>query len=137
MEQACSTQLKALEAAANSRDIEALHKALVELEDRPSSVPVLARLLVENWHELHEDIVFELGLIGDPRAVEAIAKAITIPFNYLINWNNLHEFQRKCAYALARIGSADSRAALELLAAHSDPYLREYGQEGLENWPLK
>lgn len=96
----------------------------------------LARLLLEDWHERHEDIVFELGLIGDPCTVDAIARAAVIPFKHLVEWNNLHEFQRKCAYALARIGTAESRTVLETLASHADPYLKEYGKEGLEKWPL-
>ncbi|WP_155518302.1 HEAT repeat domain-containing protein [Ralstonia solanacearum] len=98
--------------------------------------PLLIELLGRGGHERHEDIVFELGLIGDPAAVNAVEKAAGDPFPYLEEWGNLRELQRKCAYALARIGTAESRAALERLAKHSDPYLREYSQEGLEHWPL-
>jgi HEAT repeat protein len=98
---------------------------------------VLSRYLLEDWHELHEDIVFELGLIGDPSSVGFIAKAVLIPFKHLTEWGNLHEFQRKCAYALARIGTPEARSALQTLAADSDPFLREYGEEGLQKWPLK
>jgi hypothetical protein len=129
-----SIRLAALEAAISSRDADALWKVLADIEEEPSSVPLLARLLLEDWHESHEDIVFSLGLVGDPYAVDAINKAVTIPFPHMIEWGNLHEFQRKCAYALAKIGSADSRTALEILATHSDPYLRKFGQEGLDNW---
>jgi PBS lyase HEAT-like repeat len=96
----------------------------------------LSRLLLDDSHESHEDIVFELGLIGDPCAVSAITKAVRISFAHLTKWNNLHEFQRKCAYALARIGTPESRAALESLVAESDPFLKEYGKEGLQNWPM-
>lgn len=98
--------------------------------------PLLIELLGRGGHERLEGVVFELGLIGDPAAVNAIEKAAGGSFPYLEEWGNLHEFQRKCAYALARIGTTESRAALERLAQHVDPYLREYGQEGLEHWPL-
>lgn len=113
-----------------------------ELTDVESAIAArdavaLSRLLLDDSHELHEDIVFELGLIGDPCAVDAIAKAVRIPFGYLVNWDNLHEFQRKCAYALARIGTPEARVALESLAAHADPFLKKYGEEGLQHWPLK
>jgi HEAT repeat protein len=97
----------------------------------------LAQLLLDESHEQHEDIVFELGLIGDPRAVDAIARAVFIPFEHLMRWQNLHEFQRKCAYALARIGTEESRSVLQQLAAQPDPYLKEYGEEGLQHWLLK
>ncbi len=97
----------------------------------------LSELLLVDSHEFHEDIVFELGLIGDPGAVSAIAQAVKIPFGHLVKWNNLHEFQRKCAYALANIGTPESRSVLEALASQSDPFLQEYGQEGLEQWGRK
>src|SRR5262245_16907881 len=94
----------------------------------------LSKFLLEDWHEAHEDIAFELGLIGDPCAVEPLSKAARTSFPQLIEWDNLHEFQRKCAYALARIGTLESRAALEGLAREADPHLREYGEEGLAHW---
>ena len=122
-------------AALESKDIGALWSALAKVRKREGA-PFLAEALLADWHEAHEDIVFELGLIGDPRTTESIAKAAVTTFQYMIEWDNLHEFQRKCAYALARIGSAESRLALDVLAKHSDPYLREYGEEGLAHWPL-
>ncbi|WP_255990932.1 HEAT repeat domain-containing protein [Chitinolyticbacter albus] len=97
----------------------------------------LNRLLLDDSHEFHEDIVFALGLIGDPRSVDAIAQAVLVPFDHLVEWGNLHEFQRKCAYALARIGTPEARTAHESLAKKSGPFLKEYGEEGLQHWPLK
>jgi HEAT repeat protein len=120
----------------NTRDIAALCSELDARTEGNARTPLLIELLGLSGHERHEDIVFELGLIGDPAAVTAVEKAAGDPFPYLEEWGNLHEFQRKCAYALARIGTAESRAALERLAKHSDPCLREYGQEGLAHWPL-
>ena len=57
-------------------------------------------------------------------------------FEKLVRWGNLHEFQRKCAYALARIGTDESLAVLHDMARSSDDYLREYGEEALNHWPL-
>jgi hypothetical protein len=89
-----------------------------------------------HWHEAHEDLVFELGLMSEPCAMEYIAKSALMPFAYLIERGNLHDFQRKCAYALARIGTPEPRTALEVLAQHADPHLHKYGLEGLQHWPL-
>ena len=119
-------------AAEQARDGNALRQALSKTQV-PASV--LMRLLLEHWHDLHEDIVFDLGLLGEPSAVQVILKAANIPFAHLVEWSNLHEFQRKCAYALARIATEESRAALETLARSTDPHIREYGEEGLSNWP--
>jgi HEAT repeat protein len=117
-------------------DADALCAALDALPEGEARVPLLVKLLGRGGHERHEDIVFELGLLGSPAAVPAIAKAVVDPFPYIDEWGNLHEFQRKCAYALARIGTLESRAVLEDLAKHSDPCLREYGDDGLDHWPL-
>lgn len=117
-----------------TKDGVALRAALAN--DAQVPVPVLCNLLLEHWHDLHEDIVFELGLIGDPTAVDSIRSAATIPFESLVKWGNLAEFQRKCAYALARIATEESRLALDMLARSDDPRLREYALEGIAHWPL-
>ena len=96
----------------------------------------MAKLLLEDWHEEHEDIVFELGLIGENCATYAITEAAQKNFEHLIRWGNLEEFQRKCAYALARIGSGDSKVALELMAQQFDTGVSKYAEEGLRHWAV-
>lgn len=129
-------ELAIVEHAIKSKDAEAFSEALRYIQDRKILVSIFSSVLLDDWHEAHEDIVFELGLIRDPRATNAIVTAATIPFQYLIDWGNLHEFQRKCAYALARIGTEESKKALEVLSQNLDPYISNYGHEGLEYWPL-
>ena len=73
--------------------------------------------------EEHEDIVFEFGVIRENCATFAIAEAAQKNSEYLIRWGNLEEFQCKCACALWRIGSSDSKVALELMAQQSNPGL--------------
>lgn len=128
--------LDLVQAARNAKDADALRDAIAALENNKESAPVLAQLLLEDWHDSHEDIVFELGLIGDAIAIGPISQAISIPFSHLVKWGNLQSFQRKCAYALARIATPESRAALEVIAQNIDPDLRAYGEEGLQKWPL-
>jgi hypothetical protein len=122
-------------AAYRAKDADALREALARVNDR-NLAPFLSKLLLEDWHDSHEDIVLELGLIGDPCAISSIEQAITIPFDSLVKWGNLHEFQRKCVYALARIATAESRAALERITKISDPQLQVYSEEGLQHWPM-
>jgi HEAT repeat protein len=128
--------LIALKRAVEERDADALWTVVPAVEGNLDAVPLLAELLLAEWHECHEDVVFTLGLIGDPRAVDPISEAVLIPFESLVKWDNLHEFQRKCAYALARIGTVESRAALEALVQHQNTHIREYAKEGLQNWPM-
>ncbi|MGU8079064.1 hypothetical protein [Burkholderia pyrrocinia] len=118
------------------KDVADLCAALDVSPTDETRLPLLIELLNLDGHERHEDIVFDLGLLGNPAAIPAIAKAVTARFPYLERWGNLHEFQRKCAYALARIGTRESREVLEHLARHEDIYLRKCGEEGLSYWPL-
>lgn len=123
------------EFALRAKDSAAFWTALAGV-DAQTTAPLLAKLLLEDWHEEHEDIVFELGLIGENCATSAIAQAAQKNFEYLIRWGNLEEFQRKCAYALARIGSGDSKVALELMAQQFDTGLGKYAEEGLRHWAV-
>ncbi|MFL1500825.1 hypothetical protein ACI77J_02530 [Pseudomonas sp. O64] len=123
------------ESALRAKDGAAFWAALVGV-DAQITAPLLAKLLLEDWHEEHEDIVFELGLIGENCATYAITEAAQKNFEHLIRWGNLEAFQRKCAYALARIGSCDSKVALELMTQQLDPGLRKYAEEGLKHWPM-
>jgi hypothetical protein len=117
------------------KDVAELCAALDVLPADETRLPLLIELLSLDGHDRHEDIVFDLGLLGNPAAIPAIAKAVTTHFPYMDRWGNLHEFQRKCAYALARIGMPESREVLEHLACHADIHLRKYGEEGLSYWP--
>ena len=129
-------KVEALRAAMTTRDKDAMWSAVPAVHLCSDAVPLLTQLLLEDWHEAHEDTAFELGLIGDPRAIHSLSKAVRIPYAHLVRWGNLNEFQRKCAYALARIGTDESRVALEELAREADSSLREYGEEGLAHWPM-
>lgn len=117
-----------------NRDPNALREAVWKVNRDCAAAPLLARALLEEWHDCHEDIVLELGLVGSPHVAESIARAATMRFESLVQWGNLHEFQRKCAYALARIGTEESRLALEHLRQASDPELVKFAQEGLQHW---
>lgn len=122
--------------AATNKDSDALREAVSNLKREYEAAPLLAHILLADWHDSHEDIVFELGLIGHPNTTKFIAKAAAMHFAHLGQWNNVQEFQRKYAYALARIGTDESKAALRLLNLGSDPALRQFAQEGLRHWPL-
>jgi len=129
-------RLERLATAAHEKDIDALRRALANIDVDVSYAPILEHLLLEQWHDAHEEIVVKLGHIGHHGAVQAITRAAGMPMARLVQRNVLHNFQRQCAYALARIGTVQSRAALEDLAASEDQHLRDYAREGLAMWPL-
>lgn len=123
----------------SSENVASLEAKLKSLPEKDKArLPLLLKLLVLEGHDLHEDVVFDLGLLGDPAAIPAIAKIVENPPSYIVEageWT-CHPFQRKCAYALARIGTLESRQVLEYLAEHPDPALQVYGKEGLGHWPM-
>jgi len=97
-------------------------------------VPTLCELVLEDWHEQHEDVVLLLQELKDGRAAEPLYRAATTSFDHVDRWNNLHEFQRKCTWALADIGSDDARAYLRELAHFDDSHLAGYAQRRLDLW---
>ena len=128
--------LSALASAVTNQDCDELRDAVNMVNQDLSAAPLLAHILLEDWHDSHEDIIFELGLIGNPTVVGAIASAAKMKFHSLVEWGNLCEFQRKCAYALARIGTDESRIALADMVRSEDDCLRQVGAEGLSHWPM-
>ena len=122
--------------AERARDPTALRDALYPIERVSGST--LGRLLLEEWHDSQEDIVFELGQRRARDAVRIIEKAAATPFQLLDDGaDGLSQFKRKCAYALAYIGTEESRLALERFVSSDDPDLREFGGECLPKWPIR
>lgn len=69
----------------SSKDVASLEAELNSLPEYDEArVPLLLKLLVLEGHDLHEDIVFDLGLLGDPAAIPAIAKVVEEPPSYIV-----------------------------------------------------
>jgi len=94
---------------------------------------LLAALLLESWHHSHEDLAHALERLRDPATVDILARAAVMKHDYLA-YDDSHAFARKCAWALADIGTPAARSHLERLAHHADPELAAYAQERLANW---
>jgi hypothetical protein len=129
--------LESIGAAKASRSDKALFEAMLRVfRDGPTRelVPALCELVLEDWHEQHEDVVLVLQELRDGRAAESLYRAASMRFDHLDRWNNLREFQRKCTWALADIGSEDARAYLRELAHVDDEELAGYAQRRLDRW---
>lgn len=126
-----------IQSASAAKDDEALFSSLAEVfaaGPKPDLVPILSALLLESWHQQHEDIALMLQELKDARAVDSLLAAATMKFNHLLEWNNLSEFQRKCTWALADIGTAAAHRALVQLSKNQDSVLSQFATERLENW---
>jgi len=102
--------------------------------DNPEDVtPYLVQLLESPWHFGHEDITLVLQRIGDPRATEVLLKTATRKFEYL-EYDDSKSLSRKCTWALADIGTKESKEALKVLAKKQDNEIAEFAQKRLDNW---
>jgi hypothetical protein len=89
-----------------------------------STVPVLCQYLTETWHRQHEDIARLLQGLKDPRSIQPLADAMHIHCDYWIDGGDA--FIRKCAYAIADIGTPEAKAKLQLLAKDSNAIVKKY-----------
>lgn len=80
---------------------------------------IFCRLLTENWHHSHEDIVMLLEEIKDPASVEILYEtAIKIPSH-----DDGRSLAKKCIWALGTINTKSSREKLLLLKKLNDPVI--------------
>ena len=122
-----------LEEAAVARSLDSLSRALLlsySFTDTPGLAPAMARLLRQDWHTFHEDIVFSLRWARDSETIDAVyGLAENIPA-YLA-WDDNFALSRKCTWTLFKIGTPEALAKLRLLAGSKIPAIREFAQERL------
>lgn len=95
--------------------------------------PFLVELLDSDWHFKHEDIVQFMQELGDERATQILLKKTLRKFDYLV-YDNSYPLSRKCTWALADIGTDESKNALIQISTNEDDVIRGYAQKRLDNW---
>lgn len=96
-------------------------------------VPLLSEILGEEWHISHEDIVLFLQQLKDNRATPILLETAQRKFEYL-SYDDSYPLARKCTWALADIGTVDSKNALIELSTNKDLVIAGYAQKRLDNW---
>ena len=99
-------------------------------------VPYLVELIEADWHKRHEDIASCLQKSKDNRATPALLRTAIRKFDYL-DYDNSYALARKCTWALADIGTQESRAALEVISRNDDETIAGYAIRRLERWQLE
>ncbi len=125
-----------LKTAINSNSADLAEKAVAEVHTfgyESEFAPYLIELLETKWHFRHEDIVLALQATKDNRATKTLLKTAKIKFEYL-DYDNSYSLSRKCTWALADIGTDESKKALEELSQWHDKEIAEYAQKRLNNW---
>lgn len=128
------SNLNKLKTAYENRDAEAVEVALYEeIPHIEETVSVLAALLDSDWHHKHEDIVRELQSLKNPTSIDVLRKTAERKFEYL-EYDNSEALARKCTWALADIGTARAKAALEELSLSFDKTVADCAVERLVHW---
>lgn len=128
--------LQQLENTLARKDSDAIEENLTELFKAGLSIeagPTLVKILSEDWHSEHEDIVRWLQKIKYPLACETLFSAATKQFSYL-DYDECFGLARKCTWALADIGTSEAKAFLLILAEDSNPYIARYAKKRIDNW---
>ena len=87
--------------------------AVCELEDDPY-LDLLNELILCGWHRQHENVASALDEIRSPISVEFLYKAILLKHDCLA-WDENFAFERKCVWALAKIGTLEAKEKLNQL----------------------
>jgi hypothetical protein len=97
----------------------------------PRFIDLLCRLLGEEWHHKHEDIVFILQGIKSPQTVDALYSAIFKRLAYL-QYDTTYSLARNIMHALSDIGSPMAKKKLLDLSHCGITILEEKAKELLD-----
>lgn len=90
---------------------------------------LLSKLLLEDWHEEHEEIARILQFkVKIPESVDDMEQAMQLKFKYLVDRDNYFPFVVKCMYAIGSLNTNASKLKLQVLAASEDDFIRKAAQ---------
>jgi len=82
---------------------------------------IFCKLLEQDWHDWHEDIIMHLEIIKDPDSVDCIYNASFKTKEY----DDGKSLAKKCIWALGAINTSKSYEKIELLTHSSNPIIKE------------
>ena len=90
------------------------------------------RLILEDWHNRHEDIASALQRIKDPASVEFLYKAMHKKLDYL-EYDDSYAFAVKCIWALGAIRDNNAIDKLKLLTESENEIISSNAKEQLKS----
>jgi hypothetical protein len=102
----------------------------------PNLMEVLKKLLLENWHHHHEDIVglFQRKFNDDVTLLPVLISAIHNVPNYLNPINLKYPYLRKIVYAIGAQSAPYNINTLELLCTFGDVELTKLALHQIKKW---
>lgn len=109
----------------NSDDVEYyMHVAFVFDLLTLGYVPILIKLLAEDWHKRHEDIASVFQRLRAPEPIDVLYNTALRKFKYL-DYDDNYALAVKCIWALGDIETKAAKAKLELLAKSDNKIIRD------------
>lgn len=115
----------------NEEDIEyglLMYFSLNRFNFDKSNIIFLGNLLLEKWHNSHEDIVMIMQKLKDPSSIPFLEKAIYLNLDYL-SYNNNESLIRKCAFALGDINTPESKEVINKLLQSDNEIVKKVAIE--------
>lgn len=98
--------------------------------------PVLLELLKIPDHYRHEDIVNALQELKAPVSIDTLYETATSKLNYYIS-DSEFPLARKCIWALADIGTPESKLMLKKLSQFPDPEVASHAKKRVKKWNIE
>lgn len=106
-----------------------------DLSSSERFVIILCKLLVADWHMMHEDIARRLQDFKSPDSIDCLYEAI-LKANKLayLEYNEGEAFIIKCCYALNDINTTYSHEKLKELAKSESPIIQKAALHQIKKW---
>lgn len=119
-----------LEAAIDNKHARVVEAALLLAPafevPRETFFDLSCRLLTEDWHISHEDIIRQLQDAEDPRAIPFLKQVIELkPRMDYLDYDDYGAFYKKCLWALKAIGTEEAIAVIRDCASSNIEALRD------------
>ena len=97
---------------------------------------VLSQLLIQPWHHLHDRIAGMLEFDADEGMIEILRQAAVYRCDNLEYENDYCEFNRKCLFLLAKIGTQDAIKSIKDVADVDNPIIANHALKVIEQYNL-
>ena len=97
----------------------------------------LSKLLIQSWHHFHDRIAGMLEFDADERIIEILRQAAMYRCDNLEYESDYCEFNRKCLYALARIGTQDAIKSIKDVSCVNNPIIAKHALMIMKQYNLR
>lgn len=96
----------------------------------------LAHLLIQPWHHFHDRIASMLEFESDERVIEFLYQGSMYRCDNLEYESDYCEFNRKCLFALAKIGTQEAIKSIKNVSKVENPIIANHALKIIEQYGL-